>query len=209
MGLICTKTNSENAKLAPSGDSDTMGVRATYREVGPTCPQDCEMLEKEACYAMSGNTALHARRAPHSKEDRETIFQYLLKLPPLQKIRHHVSGDFFQDNEIDRSYLGGVLFGHLFREDLRGWTYTHGWDRFEEPINLESLTINASCDTREEASRAYRQGWPTTVVLEEDVDEIDGIKVVICPNETDGLSCAECMLCARSNRNSIVGFRKQ
>lgn len=208
MAITCSKNNSENAKLRPPEDSDKMGVRATYREVGPTCPQDCKMLDTNDCYAMKGPTHFQAKKAGAEKTDGATILEYLLHLPPHQKIRHHVSGDAFMEDELDRRYLAGLFMGHLVRDDLRGWTYTHGWERFERPINLDSLTINASCDTPEEAARAYREGWPVTVVIEEPVDEIDGINVVVCPYETHGVTCAECMLCEKANRNSIIGFLK-
>jgi len=204
--ITCTKQDSGNQKL---GD----GVRATYREVGPTCPNECELLETEVCYAMKGPTAIHSGDSPPSNEDADRILEYLMNLPGGKKIRHHVSGDFFLDNEPDWSYITAILHGHRKRSDLNGWTYTHGWKRLYPDLmnSTESLTCNASCDTIEEAHTAYDNGWPTVVVVPPDSEggyTEDGTKVVVCPYQTDDITCSDCMLCTQQDRNFIIGFRE-
>lgn len=204
--ITLTKNDSRNAKLGE-------GVRATYRKVGETCPQDCSLLETGVCYAMKGPVAIHSKKSGPSHEDADALLEYLQNLPGGKKIRHHVSGDFFENDQPDWKYISAMIAGHADRPDLQGWVYTHGWDRLpSKMLNApESLTTNASCDTLEEAQEAYDQGWPTVVVVDEDSDgeELpDGTPVVICPNQTDGLSCSECELCMQKDRNSVVGFRE-
>ena len=200
--ITLTKRDSENAKLGSN-------VRATYRKVGETCPSDCDLLETGICYALQGPVAIHAEKSPPSHEDADRLLQYLQSLPGGKKIRHHVSGDLFRNDEPDIPYVWSLLVGHANRPDVEGWMYTHGWKRLSAHVlNLpESLTVNASCDTLEEAQKAVHRGWPTTVVLQEEVDELsDGTPIVICPNQTDGVTCSECGLCMQGQRKSVVGF---
>lgn len=204
--ITLTKRDSGNAKLGE-------GVRATYRKVGDTCPQECSLLETGVCYAMHGWVSHHSDNSEPSREDADELLQYLMSLPGGKKIRHHVSGDFFKDDEPDWKYISAMLKGHTKRPDLKGWVYTHGWRRLPSSLmnSPESLTTNASCDNLEEAQEAVDQGWPTVVVVDEDSDgeELeDGTPVVICPNQTDGLSCSECQLCLKKDRKSVVGFRE-
>lgn len=206
MSILCTKNDSGNSKLGN-------GVRATYRQVGPTCPNECSLLNN-GCYAQKGLVKMHQSGAEPSDNDADEILSYLKDLPGGKKIRHHVSGDFFKDNKPDRDYIGAILQGHLERPDLEGWSYTHGWERLEaEQLNCaESLTVNASTDNLEQAKKAKREGWPVTTVVESDAPKnqtLDsGEKVVVCPSQTDDVPCSECKLCMQKNRECIVAFRK-
>jgi len=205
--ITCTKRDSENKKLGG-------GVRATYRKVDQTCPQECQFLQDGGgCYAMRGSVKYHADKSEHAPHDGQVIREYLEELPLRKKVRHHISGDFFVEDEPDEAYIRGLLQGHQERPDLQGWTYTHGWERLRaRRLNApRSLTVNASCDSLEAAQRAKDQGWPVTVVLPEDSDgdELpDGTRVVVCPAQTHDISCAECQLCMNSDREAVVGFRQ-
>lgn len=203
--IKCPASDSSNKKLGK-------GVRATYREVGPTCPQDCQHLQSKSCYAMYAFVKIHADKSEYDKNDANIIYSYLTNLPLKKKIRHHVSGDFMKPgDEIDNDYIDAVLAGHKLRPDLQGWTYTHVWKRLDsEEMNSEkSLTVNASCDTEDDVRKALSEGWPATMVVDEGFEggRIDETNVVVCPNQTHDLSCADCMLCFRKNRKAVVAFR--
>lgn len=201
--------DSQNKKLGE-------GVRATYREVGPTCPATCEHLQSKSCYALYAFVNIHASKSKYSKDDAEVIYEYVTTLPQNKKIRHHVSGDFMKPgDEVDNEYINSVVSAHKERPDVEGWSYTHAWKRLDaEHMNsAESLTVNASCDSVADVFEALENGWPATTVVDEDygggVVELGGkeARIVICPNQTHDLSCSECMLCFRGERSSVVGFR--
>lgn len=199
------KRDSQNRKLGK-------GVRATYRQVGPTCPNECEHLKTKACYALYGFVNIHSNKSQYHETDAERLENYLLNLPEGQKVRHHVSGDFMKPgNEVDEEYVNAMVRAHHERPDLKGWGYTHAWQQLDsKKLNsAESLAVNASCDSTEEITEAIEQGWPATTVVSEDCegDLIDGQRVVVCPQQTHDIPCSECMLCFRKKRQCVVGFR--
>lgn len=198
--ILLTQCDTEASKL---GDN----VRATYRKVGPTCPNTCQHLQDGSCYAMRGRVNFHQSSATPDPDDGPKLLSYLLDLPQEKYIRHHVAGDVYDEDEVDEKYVRHLIEGHKKRPDLRGWTYTHGWrdmdaDRMNAP---KSLCVNASCDTLNEVEEAKQEGWPTVVVQD---DPIDKKGFVTCPAQTDGLTCSECKLCMISDRESTIVFLK-
>lgn len=207
--IKCPARDSKNSKLGSN-------VRATYREVGPTCPSTCEHLKSKSCYAMYAFVNIHAKKSGYHPSDSEAIYDYLKGLPEGKAIRHHVSGDFLKPGDlIDDEYIDAVLKGHNERDDLEGWSYTHAWKRLDanRMNGAKSLTVNASCDSEEEVFQALEAGWPVTTVVPEDHQggyiskEGKSARVVICPSQTNDLSCSECKLCWRKNRKAVVAFR--
>jgi hypothetical protein len=207
--IILSRHDSQNNKLGE-------GVRATYRQVGPTCPSSCALLSTGVCYAQYGPTGIHSKRSEWDKSDGQRVYDYLLKLPKRKKVRHHVSGDFFVNDAPDWDYIESVILGHSAREDLKGWSYTHGWRQLEAKyMNIaKSLCVNASCDNEEEAVEAVAAGWPTVMVGDEDFGAdgklrrlSDGTKLVVCPSQTHDIPCSDCMLCFRKQRDCVVVFR--
>jgi hypothetical protein len=90
------------------------------------------------------------------------------------------------------------------------FTYSHAW-RDLEPDVAPGVTVNASCESAADIETAAAAGWPTTVVDPGGDDTligqtIAGRKVVQCPQQTRGLTCEDCRLCARPNRRSTVAF---
>ncbi len=203
------KQDSSNSKLGKK-------VRATYREVGPTCPQSCPHLQKSVCYALYGFVNIHAKKSPYHGTDAQRVHDWLLNLPRGHKVRHHVSGDFMEPSgQVDEEYVDSLLAAHEARSDLQGWSYTHAWDQLKSSRlnSTKSLTVNASCDSLEEVEEALEAGWPSTMVVDQNAEskplKIDGQKarLVICPHQTHGIQCSECMLCFRKARSCVVGFR--
>ena len=75
------------------------------------------------------------------------------------------------------------------------------------------FTINLSADNLEQADELAALGIaPVAVVVPVDhpahaTKTPAGRQVVLCPNETHGLTCKDCQLCAVPTRQSIVAFR--
>lgn len=195
---------SANTKLGQMG--------ATYRKVGDSCPSSCPLLNN-GCYAQSGKTAMHQKRAEISEGD-GAKFQAWVSTTKAKLIRLHVSGDFFSGDKPDKEYIDGVLKGFKARKDVVGYTYTHGWKKLSKRLNsLDNLTVNASTDNTQDRIKAVKAGWPVVMVVTDDekrkswMDEATGKKVVVCPNQTSGITCNQCMLCAKKHRPQIVAFK--
>lgn len=75
------------------------------------------------------------------------------------------------------------------------------------------FVINLSADSLEQADELAALGIaPVSVVVPADAPSHatktpGGRQVVVCPNETHGLTCSACQLCAVGDRKSIVAFR--
>jgi len=203
-----TKGVSRNSKLG--------AVAATYRAVGldkANCPHECPLLASGACYALGGMVAFQQRRAARESFD---VAAWLGALPVSAAVRHLVSGDLFQDDAPDSAYIGGMLAGHAARPDLRGWGYTHGWRRLlPMAVNSAGVCVNASTETADDAARALAAGWAVVQVVASDhaaLTECETHVTRVCPNQTHGVTCDRCMLCARPARRMrgkplVIAFR--
>jgi hypothetical protein len=182
-----------------------------------SCPPTCKLLIERSCYAMYGRVNLHQLRARLRTFD---LAAWLVGLPTFGKVRHNVSGDIFARSRPDMRYIAAMLAGHALRQDLRGWTYTHGWRSLSwlpaRLAGLPGLAVNASCDTPADVRDALAAGWPAvTVVPETAIGDTDcGAYIVrVCPQQVrPGVTCASCMLCAmperaRAGRPIVIGFR--
>jgi hypothetical protein len=132
--------------------------------------------------------------------------------------RHNQAGDLpsRDGRTIDRARLLTLTDANLGR---RGFTYTHfdvmanrpNRDAIRE-ANKRGFTINLSANTLDEADAlAVLDCAPVTVVLPANQDmnttTPQGRKVVICPaRTTDGITCANCGICAVPHRKAIIGF---
>lgn len=127
-------------------------------------------------------------------------------------IRHNVAGDICRPgtNIIDGDFVDDLTYGFCGV----GYTYTHAEinGRNSEIIRKAAkgaFIINYSCETPAECQAAAAEKIPA--VLAWDVTDwgmpvADGLHFVQCPQQTKGISCAKCRLCARAGRKSIVVF---
>lgn len=203
-GLRFTTSPSTNAKLT---GGKRIPFYATYRAVGATCPATCPLLNA-GCYAQGGNVNLHQRDA-YSLDDGAAFLAGLSLMPPGATVRLHVSGDVMLDGALDEAYLSAMLDGARSRPDVTFYGYTHAWrlidrSRFAFPPNF---VLNASCDGPADVAEARAAGWDTTTVVPSDGGWKRQGDTVVCPQQTAGLSCAECKLCMRSDRSLTVAFR--
>ncbi len=208
LGLRVSRT--ANSKLV--GNRRDLNFFATYREVGSTCPSTCPLLNA-GCYAQQGKVHL-AGRGRVSRNDGEVFLSAVRDMPKGAMVRLHVSGDVMADgkktgsNKIDIKYLRSLIKAAKSRPDVTFYGYTHAWylidrNKFKFPKNL---VLNASCDNDKDVVVAKALGWDVVTVWPETVTKRRIGNTVVCPNQTSGLSCAECKLCMKPNRVLDVAF---
>lgn len=180
-------TRTENRKLSDG----KIGVAATYRPVGLTCPQECPLLER-ICYALKGNVAIHQKRARFSNDSLDIIAETDTKL-----VRHNVSGDLFLENKLDLEHIESVFQFHRDHPDIQGWLYTHralelSFSGYGPEHHPKNLMLIASCETLEDAIALQASGWRTARVAAHE-DRKPG--EVICRYNLDKTPCSKCKLC--------------
>ena len=117
-------------------------------------------------------------------------------------------------DHIDSEYLAAV-YDAVPRGGL-AWAYSHFQaDALTSPAKGKT-TINASCDTMQDAARAVELGRPAVYAAPYDSAEqwpkkFHGISFVRCPAElSDSFTCHQCgngsPLCARGDRDFVVVF---
>lgn len=190
------------------------GIPATMTDRG-TCPPSCSFYEA-GCYASYGKVAHHWRETRRRGLTWAQFLQELWRLPVGQLWRHAVAGDLPGDGDaIDHRALGDL---HGACVHTRGFTFTHKPLRTANErvhvrfVNvLGGLTINLSADDLKHADeRADLDVGPVVVVLPHDAESQltpKGRRVIICPAQRGKATCATCALCAKADRDVIVGFR--
>lgn len=195
--------NGANAKLGP-------GVGTTYRPVGPTCPDDCPLLNG-GCYAQRGHVAIHQAVSANDTDN-------LMSLGGNQLVRHMVSGDWLKPlkngkKALDRVLVRAVIALHKKCPWLTGWGYTHDRAAFTQakisPADLPTnLHILASCQTLDEKTEHNAAGWRTARIIEEREDRT--ADEFLCPVDlqkrlgvprTERTNCARCRVCFATDKN--------
>lgn len=181
-----------------------------------TCPPSCGFFGR-GCYAEFGLLRHHWARVPDLGLTWPEFLDQVRALPEGTLWRHNMAGDLAGIGDaIDIHRLTQLAWASHGR---RGFTFTH-----KAPLTTAErvafhyardvgFTINLSADSLREADRLARLNVaPVCVVLPSNAPDRgtrtpSGRKVVVCPNETVGITCADCQLCAVPTRKSIVGFR--
>ena len=216
--IVYSKSPSKNKKLALVVDKVVQWpfIYASYRKVGETCPTRCgfhpdnetSKVHGRNCYALQGNVRLHQGRAGADDSDGDMMYRWIQSMPPGSGVRLHVSGDVYRNGAFDAEYFTRLCEAFAARPDVSGWMYTHApmveWlaMQAEAPANL---AVNWSCDSLEEAQEQAAAGVVgLTAVLPKGATRAKG--VTICPEQTSGIPCAQCKLCWKGDRKTIVGF---
>jgi len=186
-----------------------------------TCPSACP-LKSGPCYARFGPLGIawsRVNRGEGRSTDWKTFCKNIHDLPRHQLWRMNVAGDLpGRGNKIDHKALAQLVEANRGR---RGFSYSH------KPVgtsgqalvnaraiyasNKNGFTINLSANDLADADRlADLNIGPVVTILPKDGERCftpAGRHVIVCPQETNGITCAKCQLCAVTNRKSIVGFR--
>jgi hypothetical protein len=187
--------------------------------------------EQGGCYAASGNSAIHWRTLTEGRAstalDLEGLCDAIRALPRGQLWRCNEAGDLpTRDGvSIDAVALGAIVKANRGR---RGFTYTHHDPHAPSSLgrstnaavidaaNVQGFNINLSANNAQHADKlAALQIAPVVTLMDpaawQDGRNItsspEGRPIVRCPAEySDGMTCAQCQLCANRDRKSIVGF---
>lgn len=200
---------SSNAKTGPI--PTTTSDRAT-------CPTTCPFYDK-GCYAKSGPQAIHWRKVSNAERGFawDEFVNQIRKIAKNQIWRHNVSGDLqHNDGNIDYKKLRQLIMANKGR---RGFTYTHHKLNGHNIVSLQNanmmgFTINASCESIEEADRVMTEHVipAVAVVNSEKTDRFyttsSGRKVVTCPATLfpGKVTCATCGLCQKADRDFVIAF---
>lgn len=197
--------------MSRSGNKKLGGLPASISERG-TCPSSCGFY-LAGCYAEYGKLGSHWRRVGETAGLLWSDFLARVRcLPEGQLWRHNEAGDLAGDGEdLDERALSELVEANMGR---RGFTFTHK-HKFESIRWAVShgFTINLSADTLDQADELAALGVaPVAVILPHDATRRTktpaGRRVVVCPAQTtERMTCADCQLCAKPWRKSIVGFR--
>lgn len=117
-------------------------------------------------------------------------------------LRLHVSGDVpTQDAGLAAWILAQAARRWVERGGGAVFTYTHQW-RLVPRKKWGGISVLASCDSPAEVSQAREAGYPAALVVRRfrrgaRSYQLRGVpgKVVPCPAQTSGKTCAECRLC--------------
>lgn len=215
--------------LSPLTKNKKLGFMASSISPKSTCPDTCVLKQNNECYAIIGRLRIHWDRLNNKGLTWDEFITGLKKLPQNLGFRHNQAADLPGENlEIDISKLDELIEAV---KHLRAFTYTHKpvldstrikGKKVKKSIlkknraaiqncNAQGFTVNLSCDSLNEVDEAVELGIaPVVAVLPLDSPEkvmtAKGNKVIVCPNQTRGITCAECMLCHKQ-RSVVVGFR--
>lgn len=123
-------------------------------------------------------------------------------------LRLHTGGDV--GTELGARLLAQAAEYWRFRGGGSIWTYTHRWREIPREAWGDSISVLASVEKPEDIEVAQVQGYAAAIVVEE--LPVDGkafylpgskTRIVPCPAETRGTTCAECRLCMRDQ--SLAG----
>jgi hypothetical protein len=197
---------SSNSKTGPIPVSTTSA---------DTCPDTCP-LKGNGCYAESGPLAIHWRKVSSGERGAswEQYCDQVEHLPAGTVWRHAQAGDLpHNDGIIDRQKLIRLARANKGKLAI---AYTHHVPDIENTASLRlaarlGFTVNLSANSLGHADQLFRKYLPVTVVLPAGhkakvTYTPAGNKVITCPAETVGTTCQACKLCAKTERNYIIGF---
>ena len=191
-------------------------VSSTYASIEATCPDSCA-FKRAGCFADAGFTRhagmlMDAAARGHApldviREEAELIESAFGggRIPQDgarggRDLRLHVGGDI-------ESAAGAELLGAAARDwRARGggavWSFTHRWRKVPRSAWGPDVSVLASVERPEDVAAARRQGYAAALVVDEferdtayELDGAPGYKLVPCPAETRGATCASCRLC--------------
>lgn len=214
------------------GDGYTVRLTpvAANRKLGPmpvsmtdmaSCPTSCA-LRDQGCYAEHGHTFMHWKRVATSGVAWSEFCRQIAALPDGTVWRHNEAGDLpGRGDHLDVDALGELVDANAGR---RGFTYTHrplGVAEEREAIrraNAAGFTVNLSANGLHDVDRLVALGvGPVVVTLPHDRlvprRTAAGHRIVLCPadarssrTDTSSMTCAQCKLCVKSWRKSVVAF---
>lgn len=203
--------------VAKSDNRKTGPIPVTSRPM-KTCPTDCPFLptgQIGGCYGTGRLFASAERRSTDISVEAATWRVREGMAAGARILRDRVVGDVLgPDGKLDRSYVEAIA-KVATDNGLTAFGYTHAWRH----LGLDDLAwlrkqlragyvMNLSTETRAGIRRAALTRLPI-VVVNATIPEgelVAGKRIVTCPNETRGVTCNDCRLCANPDRTTIIRF---
>lgn len=195
--------------IQTSRNPKTGNISQTYSSPD-TCPKSCP-FKGNGCYASYGNCKIHWS----SKKDFIPVEQLKAKVQELSTyiIRHNVAGDIAKKNtdKIDRDLVRVLIDAY---EGKKAYTYTHCK---ATPYNFQvakkaiskGFVINFSCETIEQVKRVLKENLPAVMAvasMEKDIIKKDNILFKKCPADKLNVTCRDCKICTKPNREEVIVF---
>lgn len=226
-----------NRKLA--GSSTVAGSRGRPSKTGPfvattntaiavTCSSACP-LKGAGCYVQEGLTQWRATArdraaAGHEPEDviaeEVRLIDAAFRSGPIPQDGARGGRDLRLHEGGDVGSLAGALMlatsAQRWRDRGGGgvWTYTHLWRDIPRTA-WGSISVLASVETAQDIELAHAAGYPAAIVVETFPSDIafslpgSSARIIPCPAETRGVTCATCRLCIERDllgMNAAIAF---
>jgi len=202
--------------MSLTGNSKT-GVMPVTSSSKDTCPSTCPLKGGKGCYAENHWANIQWDKLTEGKTGFpfDGLVKAIKDLPKNALWRMNEKGDLSHDSgHIDTAKLQAIVKAN---KGKKGFTYTHhlptvgsNLEAIQE-ANKAGFTINLSANNLAEADQYLAHGVPVVTILPMDAPVISytpkGHKVVVCPEETKGIKCAQCGICQKADRSFVVGFR--
>lgn len=206
-----------------SGNSK-IGPIATSISESSTCPDNCSLKRKGGCYAKAGHMRLHWDRLDRSRKKKHQWSEFIKEVKSLFNgyvFRYAQAGDLpGTNNNIDKPKMMELI--NACRK-IKAFCYTHkpvlGLSKQAQKnrqliqiANEKEFIVNLSADDLSEADKLSDLGIaPVVSIVPVDHPKHSfspgGRKILVCPEQTIGITCDQCMLCAKKDRKFIVAFR--
>jgi hypothetical protein len=195
-----------------SGNTKTGPITVTSRSIA-TCPSTCPFLdpvkwEAKGCYAAGRlwhQVNTNARDIPISQAPRMTSLS-----------RDRIVGDITVaeagNDDIDWPYINSISkWAQRNRSQVFGYTHSDVWQGLAYSAwssAYPNYVLRVSCHTPEEVLEAVDLGWPTVISSDtvKHGDMIGDHRVVECPENTHGVDCDRCGLCAKPELKIVILF---
>ena len=190
------------------------GLPATYSDP-TTCPRSCPLYDSGCFGRVGGNVRLHFIEKFHRYAvNHSYLIQFLAELPRGSLWRYGIAGDLPGINEKINQAEVLEIAEVCDRRNLKAIVYSHKIMNSEENISfaqalkLQGFSINASCETDQQALLALDMGLQAVIVVSHDTPKkriVNGVKFLTCPATKNGsIGCAQCNWCAKSDRKFVV-----
>ena len=202
-------------------------VSSTYTSIRATCSSECPYLGN-GCFASSGFSKIIMRLLDdgaaglpalevirNEVKAIERLFQGRLIPQDGAKggrdLRLHVGGD--TSCELGTRLLARAAEGWKKRMGGSVWTYTHHWRTIPHEA-WGPISVLASVECQEDIPHALDLGYAVAMTVDHFKQKkayrfTDDEKLIPCPAETHGTTCAECRLCIDRDvkkMGAVIGF---
>jgi hypothetical protein len=198
----------EYARAVEASKNGKLGdCSATY--VGlVSCWKGCAFYEK-GCYGMHDLVGFQARQLDRLAGGRTAAVdarviardeaRLIDRLSAERDLRIHVVGDSRSNASTEILAKAAARYRRRSRGRRKVWSYCHTW-RTVARKSWGVISCLASCETLTDVRAAMRRGYAAALVVESHPADgkafiKDGLRHIPCPNQTRGVTCADCKLC--------------